>query len=221
MCSNRGLVDRIECCMEDIVECFEDYITKSLIALSVALGIIVASVVYLLKIVSERTLEISPSSASANSQYRRNDIRNTRSYRQAQGRRQLLVDGKQSKPRRDNVKENYLMIGKQDEQVSTTPGLKNVRSIPSFDESVLREVGLSCCAKPCCLSKKKSKESNQVKQQLQQRQQDTRRPRQRSITPIKNRSRSNSPKRSLQSLPICSKSSSKGSCCSMYLKKDD
>lgn len=54
MCSNRAIVDSLECYMDDLVETFEDFVKKSLIVISFGIGAIVAMLVYLLKTVCER-----------------------------------------------------------------------------------------------------------------------------------------------------------------------
>lgn len=54
MCSNRAIVDSLECYMDDLVECFEDFVKKSLLVISFGIGLIVAMLAYLLKTVCER-----------------------------------------------------------------------------------------------------------------------------------------------------------------------
>lgn len=60
--------------MDDLVDCFESFIQKSLLAIIIALAVIVASVMYLLKILSERTLENSASSKLITVNYKRPSI---------------------------------------------------------------------------------------------------------------------------------------------------
>lgn len=54
MCSNRAVVESVECYMDDLVECFEDFVKKSLIIISFGIGVIVAMLLYLLKTVCDR-----------------------------------------------------------------------------------------------------------------------------------------------------------------------
>lgn len=54
MCSS-ALVETIECYMDDVVECFEDFVKKSLCVFTVGIGALVAVIFYLLKSFHERS----------------------------------------------------------------------------------------------------------------------------------------------------------------------
>ncbi|KAJ0177338.1 hypothetical protein K1T71_007347 [Dendrolimus kikuchii] len=64
MCSHSGLLDSVECRMDDLVCSFEDFVKKSLVIVSVALGAVVLMLVYVLKIVTDRTARSGPEVAN-------------------------------------------------------------------------------------------------------------------------------------------------------------
>lgn len=55
MSQNRALVDSLECYMEDLVESFEDFVKKSLILMFVGVGTMVMMLIYMLKVITDRT----------------------------------------------------------------------------------------------------------------------------------------------------------------------
>lgn len=55
MCTNRALVDSLECYMDDLVESFEDFVKKSIIAISVTIGLLVAMIAYIFKMNNDRS----------------------------------------------------------------------------------------------------------------------------------------------------------------------
>lgn len=62
MCSNETLVDQLECYVDDLVECFEDFVKKSLIVITIAVGAVIGLLVYVLKMVTERQEALSHAS---------------------------------------------------------------------------------------------------------------------------------------------------------------
>ncbi|CAK1547326.1 unnamed protein product [Leptosia nina] len=199
--------------MDDLVDCFEGFIQKSLLAIIVALGIIVASVVYLLKVLSERALDNSMSFGGPRTSSRSNQ----RSTVSREGR---------AKSRVRELKESFAAHN-DEKQISTALA----HSTPSSEENVIRLAGLSCCTKPCCKSKSKFKNMEfpaenkctiasseisvtpVVKQEIDS---DKQQNRSNSLSPV----RSPSPKHSSQSLTLCPKEASQKSCCSMCCNED-
>ncbi|OWR51945.1 hypothetical protein KGM_205728 [Danaus plexippus plexippus] len=55
MCSQRAIVDNLECCIDDLVECFEDFIRKSLLIIFLGIGVVIGLLIYLLKMIAERS----------------------------------------------------------------------------------------------------------------------------------------------------------------------
>ncbi|CAF4824314.1 unnamed protein product [Pieris macdunnoughi] len=131
--------------MEDLVDCFESFIQKSLLAIIIALAVIVASVMYLLKILSERTLENSPS-LSLPIQHESRSSRGPRATTNTASRESR------------KTKKSYIQ--------NDTKQIAMAHSVPSYDNSELNMVGLSCCAKPCCKSKTKVDEEWKVIQRF-------------------------------------------------------
>ncbi|XP_047505449.1 uncharacterized protein LOC125049949 [Pieris napi] len=207
--------------MEDLVDCFESFIHKSLLAIIIALAVIVASVMYLLKILSERTLENSPSLSLP----RQHESRSSRGPRPTTN-----TTSRESR----KSKKNYIQ--------NDTKQIAMAHSVPSYDNS---ELNMSCCAKPCCKSKTKVNgvDSNTeiqlsntkygsspiIKQEMEYEM----RPSRATIPPMlkeikKEKStransspiRSASPKHSTESLTICPRAIDRSSCCSMCCQKE-
>ncbi|XP_045515354.1 uncharacterized protein LOC123708605 [Pieris brassicae] len=209
--------------MDELVDCFESFIQKSLLAIIIALAVIVASVMYLLKILSERTLENSASFSL------------TRQHESRSSRGQRATTNTSSRESRKTKKNNIQ---------NDTQQIVMAHSVPTYDDSELKMVGLSCCAKPCCKSKStvKGVDSNTeiqlsntkygsspiIKQEMEYEM----RPSRATIPPMlkeikKEKSRANSspirsasPKHSIESLTICPRAIDRSSCCSMCCQKE-
>ncbi|RVE51637.1 hypothetical protein evm_003769 [Chilo suppressalis] len=62
MCTNPRLVNSLECYMDDLVDCFEDFVTKSLVIVSLAIGAVIVMIGYVLKMLNDRNLIQIPTS---------------------------------------------------------------------------------------------------------------------------------------------------------------
>ncbi|XP_045485194.1 uncharacterized protein LOC110996257 [Pieris rapae] len=202
--------------MDELVDCFESFIQKSLLAIIIALAVIVASVMYLLKILSERTLENSASFGLP----RQHESRNSRGQRATSN----TTSRESRRPKKNCIKND-------------TQQIAMAHSVPSYNDS--------CCAKPCCksktnvagvdsnteiqLSNTKYGSSPIIKQEMEYEM----RPSRATIPPMlkeikKEKSsransspnRSASPKHSIESLTICPRAIDRASCCSMCCQKE-
>ncbi|XP_031765402.2 uncharacterized protein LOC116413001 isoform X1 [Galleria mellonella] len=156
MCTNRGLVDNLECYMDDLVDCFDDFIKKSLIIVSVAIGALVIMLVYVLKIVTERpqvahtttgnesniSLQNTGLSFSHNTDIRSNILQSAKSSKNSMKNNTEVHSPEQSCKRTTSA------------NTDTSP------SESSLDESVLRNMGFSNCSKGCMPNKKSITRNN-------------------------------------------------------------
>ncbi|XP_050346094.1 uncharacterized protein LOC126770635 isoform X2 [Nymphalis io] len=138
----RAIVDTLECYMDDLVECFEDFVKKSLFVISFGIGLIIALLAYILKIVQDRppTPHII-AEAAVNAQY---EIRNMEQKNdQSNG---LFNKFSQKASQKDILNPN-------ESRVQTTTAVNTIprlQPMPSYDEQVLREIGFSSCSKSGC-----------------------------------------------------------------------
>ncbi|XP_046960002.1 uncharacterized protein LOC124530059 [Vanessa cardui] len=146
MCSNRALADSLECCMDDLVECFEDFVKKSLFVISFGLCLIIAMLAYILKVVQERPpIQSIIAEDVANAQY---DIRKM----EQKDDETFLKDNFFSKySEKDKQKDDILFPSESYVQTSTAVNTNpRLQTMPSYDERVLREIGFSSCSKSGC-----------------------------------------------------------------------
>ncbi|CAH2234997.1 jg18996 [Pararge aegeria aegeria] len=54
MSSNQAVADRVECYMDELVECFEDFVKKSLLVITVGIAVVVGMLLYMLKVLTDR-----------------------------------------------------------------------------------------------------------------------------------------------------------------------
>ncbi|XP_059047168.1 uncharacterized protein LOC131842608 isoform X2 [Achroia grisella] len=151
MCTNSALVDSLECYMDDLVDCFQDFIKKSLIVISIAIGTLVVMLMYVLKAITERLLITS------------NGTGNTPNV--------ILQDSGLSLSCNTNTPSNNLQYGNsrnlsksnidvrsyKDVYKKTSMPSTNTNTMPSvasYDEKVLKNIGFSNCSKSCMPNKR-------------------------------------------------------------------
>ncbi|KAG6450284.1 hypothetical protein O3G_MSEX006481 [Manduca sexta] len=129
MCTNVALVDRLECYMDELVGNFEDFVKKSLVIITIAVGGVIAVLIYALKVINDRQLESIPSRYST----------------QFHATKSTSKTGKYSKNCKSIVLQTSKSIPKSDKFANTEP----ISRDPSNDETILSSVALSTCSKSC------------------------------------------------------------------------
>ncbi|XP_047529659.1 uncharacterized protein LOC125065855 isoform X2 [Vanessa atalanta] len=150
MCSNRAIADSLECCMDDLVECFEDFVKKSLFVISFGVCLIIAMLAYILKVVKERPpiqniiADHAVTEDAASAQYEIRDME--------QKDDQALKNEFFSKfSQKDKQKDDILFPNESYVQTTTAVNtIPRLQTMPSYDERVLREIGFSSCSKSGC-----------------------------------------------------------------------
>ncbi|XP_028177735.1 uncharacterized protein LOC114365378 isoform X2 [Ostrinia furnacalis] len=154
MCTNSArLVNSLECYMDDLVDCFEDFVKKSLLIISVAVGALIVMLGYVLKIISERAqvpLLGSPAVAQQIDTTRTSCPQSCSSARTSQPDVQNdLQKSKSSTLPQKSTNSIAMPCFRKDcrKTMSAAANTGPLSSTPSFDEKVLRNIGLSSCSK--------------------------------------------------------------------------
>ncbi|CAH2106202.1 unnamed protein product [Euphydryas editha] len=155
MCSNRAIVDSLECYMDDLVECFEDFVKKSLLVISFGIGLIVAMLAYLLKTVCERPPIqniVAENAVSAQNQIRNMERKNEQILGNNNNYSNYTNKNSNKLPQKNGQKET-LPLPSGSRVVQTTIGVNTIpriQTMPSYDEQVLRDIGFSSCSRSGC-----------------------------------------------------------------------
>ncbi|XP_045771435.1 uncharacterized protein LOC123871595 isoform X2 [Maniola jurtina] len=203
---------QIECYMDELIDCFEDFVKKSLIVISVGIAAIVGLLLYLLKVVSYRPPSniITESAANDNN----NNQTGSMGLEETKNQKRLFnfkLLQKKSSRQGSNTSLSKGSSTKIVTDVNTVSGHINTSPLTkklSFDEKVLRDVGLTSCSKLHTCERTNSHSYIPCR------------------VPVSSKSPTNRKSdhaiRSTQSknyipapLPICPKSPKKGSCCSI------
>ncbi|XP_039754584.1 uncharacterized protein LOC120629655 [Pararge aegeria] len=140
MSSNQAVADRVECYMDELVECFEDFVKKSLLVITVGIAVVVGMLLYMLKVLTDRepTSDTTPEFSSSAPNLSRNI--NTEDYQKrfySRSNRNVSPGSKLSS-RKSSCK--------------ITPAVNTTSNQPltqnqSSDEKVLNNIGLSSFTK--------------------------------------------------------------------------
>ncbi|XP_004932528.1 uncharacterized protein LOC101745261 isoform X1 [Bombyx mori] len=148
MCSNETLVDQLECYVDDLVECFEDFVKKSLIVITIAVGAVIGLLVYVLKMVTERQEALSHASIVPALE----DISRQRGNSSDPNN----IPTKTSETVLHDYEAENTLNAEIDKNAKNSPdtSTKSANTLPlpviaGFDAKVLRDIGLSDCSKNC------------------------------------------------------------------------
>ncbi|XP_072931533.1 uncharacterized protein [Epargyreus clarus] len=140
MCTNRALVNSLECYMDELVDCFEEFVKNSIIIISVAVAFLVAMIAYVLKMIADRS-DPTYVAGGTYARVRRGDL---------QGGSATSLNRQKNRSQKQNpVKDNFVMFDAQDEKTSTTSA-SPVSDQACSDEKILRDIGFTSCSRPDC-----------------------------------------------------------------------
>ncbi|KAL0841429.1 hypothetical protein ABMA28_015113 [Loxostege sticticalis] len=147
------LINSLECYMDDLVDCFEDFVKKSLVIISVAVGALIVMMGYLLKVVTDRS-QVQMMGPPPGVPHRTDAAINyMQSAPNSVGPSRSNVQDDLQKSRSSTLpQKNTVMSFVKKDPTRTKSAAANtnpVSSVPSFDERVLRNIGLSSCSKRC------------------------------------------------------------------------